>query len=139
MTTKDEPRCIDCGRTGAEFQADCKVAHPTSHEWGDDRCGGCNRAPDEIAAQGRCHTCSFWASQLVETSDRVVVNGRHYWVGPRSTGPKHCKGHGGHEFHITFHDGRKVVTDNLWCQGAIPECFRDRLPDNATFDHLAVG
>lgn len=43
------------------------------------------------------------------------------------------KGHGGSLFRIRMHDGTLIDSRNLWCQGPIPERFRDRLYDNAEF------
>jgi len=39
----------------------------------------------------------------------------------------------GRRFWIRFFDGRTITTNNLWCQGEIPEEFREELPDNAEF------
>lgn len=44
-----------------------------------------------------------------------------------------CFGFGGGKWVVRFHDGREVVTHNLWHVGTIPPPFRDRLPDNAEF------
>lgn len=81
-----------------------------------------------------CFTCLFWHEKLA-TKDhpRVArVNGTQYVIGEENA-PRAFRGHGGARFDIRFHDGRHVVTTNLWCNGDIPAHFRDQLPDNAEF------
>lgn len=31
--------------------------------------------------------------------------------------------------------GEKVISNDWWYQGEIPECFRDIMPDNAKWDN----
>ena len=61
----------------------------------------------------------------------VRVDGDHYICCPNTNA--YFKGFGGREFKILFDDGRKVVSQNLWHQGNIPESHRKRLPNNAKF------
>lgn len=83
----------------------------------------------------RCLDCGFWENyeRRRDDSGMVRIDGQHYVIAgelrPGDCGP----GFGGREFRIRFHDGRKVVTRNLWHQGEIPERFRTTLPDNASF------
>lgn len=58
----------------------------------------------------------------------VIVAGHHYMVGKGGGG-----GFGGRRFEIRFHDGRTVVTNDLWYQGRIPPAWQEQLPDNAEF------
>lgn len=78
----------------------------------------------------------FWDSKLAIKDDArtVRVDGEHYWIGDENA-PKYAgsRGFGGSRFVIVFHDGRRVVSTNLWTQGVIPPSYRDRLPDNARF------
>jgi len=80
---------------------------------------------------------AFW-DEKVAVKDKpfsVRVNGSHFIIGPE--GEKY-PGFGGQKFHIKFHDGREVITTNLWHQGKIPVSYRFRktkLPDNAVFIH----
>jgi len=116
--------------------------------WGDGfqcrECGEFDRAKfwipeagEEFAAAQLCHRCHFWHGKLqwkAEGCQRsVIVDGVHYWIAPDAPQPGWGSGHSGRPFLVRFHDGREVLTRNLWCQGDIPERFRDRLPDNATF------
>jgi hypothetical protein len=63
----------------------------------------------------------------------VVVDGVWYGIGEEVKGPKSFKGFGGAKWTIKFHDGREVVSTNLWYGGQIPPAMRDKLPDNAVF------
>lgn len=88
----------------------------------------------ELVNRNMCFTCYFWEKYVgIKDSEKVVrVNGSHYVI--THDDPKaYFKGFGGAEFKIKFHDGREVVTHNLWSQGEIPEHFRNYLPDNAVF------
>lgn len=85
-----------------------------------------------------CFTCWFWRPKIkaAKNNDQyaVRVDGVHYYIHPDSKGGNRAfSGFGGSRFDIRFHDGRLVTTHNLWCQGDIPERFRDVLPDNAIF------
>ena len=78
---------------------------------------------------GNCFDCSFWLKKVGKTG-QVIVNGVHYHI-KNTTKP--FRGFGGRKFDIVFHDGRKIETNSLWCQGKIPTEFREFLPDNAIF------
>ncbi len=97
--------------------------------------------PDDAYYEEHCYDCSYWISKTnlrpEDEARRVIVAGVHYMVGEPGT----IKGHGGALFQIAFHDGRRVNTDNLWCNGFIASEFRDLLSDNAVFieDVTAAG
>jgi len=82
-----------------------------------------------------CFYCYFWLEKLKikDDPDTVRVHGTHYLISPDNSSTFGFKGFGGAEFRIKFHDGRNIVSHNLWCQGDIPERFKERLPDNAVF------
>lgn len=84
-----------------------------------------------------CFGCSFWLPKVDARKRQdpccVVVNGWHYFIGEETGHRGLGAGHGGAKFTIKFHDGRTVVSTNLWCQGEIDEPFKELLPDNATF------
>ncbi|NIN67223.1 MAG: hypothetical protein GTO63_21490 [Anaerolineae bacterium] len=84
-----------------------------------------------------CFTCTFWLEKVEVKDDKrsVRVNGTHYFIGPENAGEV-GRGFGGSKFRIAFHDGRRVESTNLWCQGNIPELWREQLPDNAQWDTL---
>jgi hypothetical protein len=85
-------------------------------------------------AQGQCFTCYFWLEKVPFANDPCSVRseGTHYWIGEEHE-ERAFRGFGRRTFIIQFHDGRKVVSTNLWCQGDIPEHFREQLFDNADF------
>jgi hypothetical protein len=76
----------------------------------------------------------MWREYVFKADEPFVarIDGQHYVICDESPDVQ-LRGFGGDPFEIKFHDGRVVKTTNLWCQGAIPERFRDRLPDNAVF------
>lgn len=86
-------------------------------------------------ARGLCFDCDHW-TRLFEKyagGDAVVrVDGVHYVMGDEDAG-RAMRGFGGRAFLIAFHNGRRVWSTNMWCQGDIPDHWRDRLPDNAAF------
>lgn len=86
----------------------------------------------DLRARRVCFTCGFWQDRAAEAhlDTSVRVGGVHYQVGDGTARPL---GFGGQRWEVRFHDGRSVVTTDLWHQGAIPERFRARLPDNAGF------
>lgn len=79
-------------------------------------------------------TVRHWVglAKLKDDPAVVRVDGVHYMCGDNDT-PYGSRGFGGHRFNILFHDGRRFVSTNLWCQGDIPEVFRGLMPDNARF------
>jgi len=88
-----------------------------------------------------CFTCAFWHGYVATKADptHAIINGEHYVIGqePNAEARRHdgfMLGFGGREHVIRFHDGRRVVTHNLWFQGTIPELWRAELPDNAAFE-----
>jgi len=104
--------------------------------------------PDE--RKGLCHLCAYWLEKEQDdakrtsavvvqreypTSEGVRVERWHYSYDEDepmvSTQHRQMLGHGGAEWNIEFYDGRKVKTNNLWCQSTIPEWFLDRFPVNA--------
>jgi hypothetical protein len=92
-----------------------------------------NPTMTEMVVNKLCFTCNFWNEKLQIAGEPHVarIDGKHYVVGPVSD--SQWKGSGGHKFTIKFHDGRVVITTNLWSQGEIPEIFKERLKDNAVF------
>lgn len=90
----------------------------------------------KLAEQKRCHSCDFWLGHVRDAAKPEVarIDGTHYRIGKENANPDGFRGFAGQRFKIKFSDGREVETTNLWCQGAIPERFRNRLPDNAQFE-----
>ena len=81
---------------------------------------------------GMCHTCTYWMEKVAmkDYMEIARVNGQHYSIGPENVGP-FMRGCGGRQFDFKFHDGREVTSTNVWCQGTIPDNFKELLPDNA--------
>ena len=96
-----------------------------------DQCGKAfrKRLTEDAYLNGNCFDCSFWLKKVGKTG-QVIVNGVHYRINDNTTP---FRGFGGRKFDIAFHDGRKIKTNSLWCQGKIPTKFRELIPDNAVF------
>lgn len=83
-----------------------------------------------------CFDCNHWRDMCKHSGSprQAIVKGVHYLICEDEPGtPSRWKGHGGAKFTIKFKDGRTETCCNLWCQGTIPEHFKERLPDNAEF------
>lgn len=96
-----------------------------------------SRIREIMEEQNVCFNCALWLwHHELDQNDpnrqgRVaIIDGTHWLIGD---GKGFVKGCCGTEQRIRFKDGREVVTDDLWCQGDIPEHFRHLFPDNAEF------
>jgi hypothetical protein len=86
-----------------------------------------------------CFHCNHWV-EIIEENDferrRVIVNGSAYWRKDYknvSRDRESCLGFSGSVFNIKMFTGEVHKTNDLWHSGEIPDRFRQRLPDNATF------
>lgn len=77
----------------------------------------------------------FWASQLENRSNAVVVGGVHYRLGSRGGDVRaDLRGSGGRTFHLrNLATGEVVTCSDLWYQGAIPDFARSAFPDTHEF------
>ena len=88
--------------------------------------------PYENICSDKCFHINFWNEIVAEKDKHVFIDGVSYSIGDENdTSP--FRGCAGRHFKIKFDTGEIVETTNLWCQGTIPEEFRDRLKDNAKF------
>jgi hypothetical protein len=96
---------------------------------------------EQLRTTSLCFNCHFWTEKLNYRGDHAVVraNGVHYMYDtkkPWNTDTNKFRGYGGAIFEIRYfladENQPPVTTNDLWCQGDIPEHFRSRLPDNAT-------
>lgn len=89
----------------------------------------------EVYHGSNCFGCSFWLRKTeypdYVANRRAIINGEHYMVYAETDGL--IKGSGGRRVIVKFFDGRIIHSNNIWCQGTIPERFREMLPDNAIF------
>jgi hypothetical protein len=102
---------------------------------------------DTLIMTGQCFSCNHWYEMTHFFPDgysrdgsrrQVIVEGQHYSydtlnpIKDKSIGG--FLGFGGREWHIKFPDRDSfIVTNDLWCQGTIPEIWLPEFPDNATF------
>jgi len=80
--------------------------------------------------QQLCFTCNFWTGYVRMRDDPTIFRckGSHYKTAPENE--RGFRGYGGAKWKIITHDGREIITTNLWHQGTIPPHFREELPDN---------
>jgi len=111
--------CNECGTEG----------YSTSYLNGDNK-----KCMDE---HGLCFNCAFWTLKLLHPNPVVIDGG--FYVPQAGRGP----GMAGRRFDIKMPGGEHITTTNLSFCGDIPDHFRDRLPDNASFlngaEKVAVG
>lgn len=74
-----------------------------------------------------CFSCALWTARA-KGENPLVIDGVRYSLGPGNSG-----GMAGRKFVIEYFDGRVVETNDLWCQGEVPDWVRDRIPDTAKF------
>jgi hypothetical protein len=86
----------------------------------------------------------FWAEQLADRTNAVVIGGEHYRVNP-DLSPSRRDGAGfGGALHCIRNLATGMVTEtrNLWYQGIVPPKWREQMPDDAEFvtaDSLAAA
>lgn len=85
-----------------------------------------------------CYSCKYWKELLEEDTKRsphtvAIIDGAHYVIEPENDSSE-FRGFGGDKFEIRFHDGAVITTTNLWYQSKIPAAWKEKFPDNATFD-----
>jgi hypothetical protein len=107
------------------------------------QCQRCRRFNPEYGNWCReCLPHQRWLRAIQEAfdEDQVRVRGYLYRIRPElpvdrrhPIEPTGGRGFGGAEWKVRFHDGRTVVTRDLWSEGQIPEEYREALPDNAVF------
>ena len=79
-----------------------------------------------------CFTTKFWDGICKEKEEHVVINGVCYAV--EDDPVNGFLGYSGRKFKIKMFDtGEVIETNNLWCQGDVPEEYKSRLPNTAEF------
>ena len=88
--------------------------------------------PYEDICSDKCYSTNFWNEIASDKDNHIFIDGVSYLIAPEDDDSP-FRGSAGRNFKIKFDDGKIVETTNLWCQGEIPEEFRDILKDNAKF------
>lgn len=79
-----------------------------------------------------CFAKKFWNNIVAEKDKHIIVDGTCYAIAPAPINGFY--GFGGRKFKIKmFGTGEVIETNNLWCQGEIPEEYRHLLPNTAQF------
>lgn len=106
------------------------------------KCPMCGKEPqNQLSAIGdfcssECFEKDFWQSKkaLYDSGQAVVINSKCYFIGDETQrGPACFRGFGGRKFTIKKNDGAIITTANLSSNGAVPDKYREMLPDNAEF------
>lgn len=80
----------------------------------------------------KCFTKKFWNDIVTEKDEHIIVDGTCYAIPHDAVNWFH--GFGGRRFKIKMLDtGDVIETNNLWCQGKVPEEYRHLLPNTAQF------
>jgi hypothetical protein len=109
----------------------------TCHECGEDHdtARWAASVAEVLRAMRECFHCHYWLDRIRKIAAGetrfVTIAGVGYAVGAEDE--RGFRGFDGARFRIRTANGRDITTTNLWCQGAIPPRFRERLPDNAEF------
>lgn len=91
----------------------------------------CEPYKSQMLSRKLCFKCNFWHEYSEDASNprHFVIGSQHYCLGTGNGG-----GFGGRKFLIQRIGCEDIIeTKDLWAQGVIPEHFRERLPDTATF------
>lgn len=91
-----------------------------------------SRYMTDILCSENCFEKNFWNEIIAEKDKYIIINNTCYRDGGKTPG-NYFKGFGGRRFYIRYFDGREITTDNLWCQGDIPEEYQDILKNEAEF------
>lgn len=90
-----------------------------------------------------CFNCHFWMRRLENYGTgfdkHFVIEGVCHMAHdskPAQDGGPVMRGYGGREHIILFCNNTVIKTTNLWCQGAVPELFCNKLKNNAAFVHV---
>jgi len=98
--------------------------------------GWVKEVSERLARLQLCFSCDFWTDLEKKKNDPLVaiVEQQFYEIDVRENMPDSCKGFAGQKFTIQWFDGRPSrTTTNLWTCGSIPAMFKDRIPNNASF------
>lgn len=82
-----------------------------------------------------CSRCAQWEvrARAGREKNSVRVNGVLYVIRPETPRTRTSEASSSYAHTIKFKNGRVVYTTHLARYGDIPERYRSRLPDNATF------
>ena len=87
---------------------------------------------------GVCYSCAFWIRLYEENKNNpnwLIIDGESWIVHPfvpnTNNKTRRFMGMGGRIMEAISNDGRKIIFNDWWHQGKIPEEFKELMPDNA--------
>ena len=113
-----------------ELAGSCEICGDAGYSTSYSRCA----EKERMDRDGICFICAFWELRA-EGTNPTVFDGVVYTPGNRTKG--RFRGMAGRRFGIEYFGGKRVTTYDLWCGGAIPERWLERIPDTARFLHGA--
>ena len=91
---------------------------------------------------GVCYHCAFWIrmyEQHKNDPNWLIIDGTSYIANPfvpnTNNKTRRFMGFGGRTMEAIKNSGEKVISNDWWHQGEIPECFRDIMPDNVKWSN----
>jgi hypothetical protein len=91
---------------------------------------------------GVCYHCAFWIrmyEQHKNDPNWLIIDGVSYIANPfvpnTNNMTRRFMGFGGRMMEAIKNSGEKVISNDWWHQGDVPECFRDIIPDNAKWNN----
>ena len=90
----------------------------------------------ELISKNVCFNCNYWLGieKDLTNPNRFIVNGEAYFMTPDAVPGTSFVGFGGSKFNIQRLDSEEIiVSHNLWCNGTVPDHFKERIPNNAKF------
>lgn len=81
-----------------------------------------------MLANETCFGCWYWIDRA--THDNLLVTPEFVVYSDGGNTKVGARGYGGHEWTVTYPDGRMVMKNNLWSGCEIPERMRDRFTPN---------
>ena len=86
----------------------------------------------ENICSDECYHINFWNEIVAEKNKHIFIDGECYSIGDENSRSP-FRGCGGRYFKIKLDNGQIIETTNLWCQGEVPEEYKDTLKNNAEF------
>lgn len=93
-----------------------------------------------VLCSSECHTEKYWLDRVKaiekDPYEFTIIDGTCYHFdrdNPIEKDRRGFLGYDGRHFKIKLNDDTTYETNNLWCNGDVPEKYKDKLKDNAVF------
>ena len=90
--------------------------------------------PQKMDRDSLCYECAFWMLKAEKPpKNREIIDGWHYIINPYIITYKFFQGSGGRTVFIVKYDLTVKRSNDVLCQGKIPDKFLSIFPNTATF------